>query len=287
MKRVRFVNKKDQLIVSKAEISQYFEFPDELLVNMFLPEHYSYTLVDESEHADICIVGIQHVDNTLLRDNEINIFLSVENLKVGRTHYKHFNMFGRDGNKKINYYLYNDICCLENDAYPVVHHRIRHFLKHSSTLSIPPVLFEHKKFCLFTSRNLLNDNKHRTIQQLSTVGEIHTIGQYNIGIHTCYHSEAILHVFSRYKFIICFENSKTDGYVTEKIFNVFLSKSIPIYDGPPNAHEILNPDSFIQYDNKGHFIEKVKLLQNSETEYEKFVSHSKNQSYDKSNILTF
>jgi|TARA_B110000114_G_C15076539_1_gene392073 alpha-1,4-fucosyltransferase len=40
--------------------------------------------------------------------------------------------------------------------------------------------------------------------------------------------------------------SKTDGYVTEKIFNAFLSGSIPIYDGAPNIMDYIFPNSFIQ-----------------------------------------
>ena len=70
---IDFSEKKDQLITSK--VTQYFEMHDLQCITQFLPSKYSYTIVDESEEADICFCGIQHRDNDLLRDNEINIFL--------------------------------------------------------------------------------------------------------------------------------------------------------------------------------------------------------------------
>lgn len=38
-------------------------------------------------------------------------------------------------------------------------------------------------------------------------------------------------VLGRYKFNICFENSNTDGYITEKIVDAFLTNTVPIYWG--------------------------------------------------------
>lgn len=38
-------------------------------------------------------------------------------------------------------------------------------------------------------------------------------------------------VISRYKFIISFENSNTDGYITEKLVDGFISNTVPIYWG--------------------------------------------------------
>ena len=76
-----------------------------------------------------------------------------------------------------------------------------------------------------------------------------------------------------YKFIICFENSKTPGYITEKIFNVFLAKCIPIYDGAPNVTSFINPKSFISFDNK--CLQKIRMLNASKDLYERTVSERK------------
>jgi hypothetical protein len=52
-------------------------------------------------------------------------------------------------------------------------------------------------------------------------------------------------VYSKYKFVMAFENSNEDGYITEKIMNVYISGAIPIYWGTSKVKEIFNPESFI------------------------------------------
>ena len=59
-----------------------------------------------------------------------------------------------------------------------------------------------------------------------------------------------------------FENSITDGYITEKIFNVFASGSIPIYNGAPNITNFVNSESFILY--KNHIKDIIELDQNDD-----------------------
>jgi len=239
--KVRFSEQANQLIVK--EVHHYSELQERQCLDIFLDK--SYEIVDETEPADICIVGIQHTDNSLLRDNEINILLCVENLSIGRKHYKHFNNFGRN-NPKINHYIYNDVSEPADDITPAVLCRMRYFNTLTAIHTIP---FNKKRFCLFMSRNGLNANKQDCIQRLSQYGEIEFIDKYNISHLTCYNDPELLRIFNLYKFVICFENSKTDGYITEKIFNVFLAKSIPIYDGAPNVCSFINKHAFIQYPN--------------------------------------
>ena len=69
MLRVRFSEKSKQLIVSESEQANYYELLDTQAIKIFLPDKYQYQIVDESEPANICIVGIQHTDNSLLRPN--------------------------------------------------------------------------------------------------------------------------------------------------------------------------------------------------------------------------
>ena len=51
-------------------------------------------------------------------------------------------------------------------------------------------------------------------------------------------------IYKDYKFVFCAENSDVDGYITEKIFLGFLSKSIPIYYGTKRIKDIFNDKSF-------------------------------------------
>lgn len=52
--------------------------------------------------------------------------------------------------------------------------------------------------------------------------------------------------YRKYKFVIAGENTiNLEGYVTEKIVNVMLADSIPIYIGAPDIEDHFNPKSFI------------------------------------------
>jgi hypothetical protein len=277
MLRVRFSEKEKQLIVSKSEQKNYFELLDTQAIEIFLPDKYQYKIVDESELADICIIGIQHTDNSLLRSNEYNIFLSVENFSVGRTHYKHWNKFGRSKNSLISTYIYNDVPHPVENIIPAVYSRVKYFnLIYPQYESIrSSIQFENKKFCLFTSRNGLNTNKNTVINQLSQLGHIDFLDKYDniLKSKSCYNSPELIQIYSQYKFIICFENSKTDGYVTEKVFNVFLSGSVPIYDGAPNIVDYIVPGSFIQYD--ANIVKKITMLANNPVLYNAIINKDK------------
>ena len=51
------------------------------------------------------------LEQLLLKDNEINILLSIENL-THWTNYAHYNMFGEYGNPKMHIYLYFQEFCV-------------------------------------------------------------------------------------------------------------------------------------------------------------------------------
>lgn len=80
-----------------------------------------------------------------------------------------------------------------------------------------------------------------------------------------------------YKFNICFENSKYPGYVTEKIMEAFLARTVPIYCGSPMVDADFNPKSFIDISKFNNFKEAKKyisFLDNNDVEYGKILSES-------------
>lgn len=77
-----------------------------------------------------------------------------------------------------------------------------------------------------------------------------------------------------YKFTIAAENSKTDGYTTEKILHPLSVSSIPIYWGSSLVNNDFNKDSFINVDDFSNFeelIEHVKQIDTDQSLYEKYV----------------
>ncbi|MBR1825359.1 MAG: hypothetical protein IJ770_02100 [Alphaproteobacteria bacterium] len=75
----------------------------------------------------------------------------------------------------------------------------------------------------------------------------------------------------KYKFTIAFENSRSNGYTTEKLMQPLQSFSIPIYWGNPLVTRDFNPKAFINcndYDNDfDAVIERIKELDNDPDKY--------------------
>ena len=63
--------------------------------------------------------------------------------------------------------------------------------------------------------------------------------------------------YQPFKFVICCENQRAPGYVTEKIINAMLANAIPIYFGAPDVADHFNPKSFI---NMGAFPSRKEAI---------------------------
>ena len=78
-------------------------------------------------------------------------------------------------------------------------------------------------------------------------------------------------IYKDYKFVLSFENSVADDYITEKIYQAMLGNSIPLYYGSSNIGEYFNTDSFINYNDFQSFdamVEKVIELDRDEDKYQ-------------------
>jgi hypothetical protein len=77
---------------------------------------------------------------------------------------------------------------------------------------------------------------------------------------------------SQYKFMICFENTQCDYYLTEKLMNAYLGKCIPIYWGCKQLPELVNTKALIYIDTASpekfkEAMEKVIELDNDWDKY--------------------
>jgi hypothetical protein len=55
-----------------------------------------------------------------------------------------------------------------------------------------------------------------------------------------------IETLSKYKFTLAYENmNEANGYITEKIFDALIAKTVPIYWGAENIEEYVNPKAFI------------------------------------------
>jgi hypothetical protein len=246
-------------------------------IDYFLPNKYNYIIVNSSEKSDITIWDIYLEDSSQLRDDEINIIICVENVPHWNV-YKHYLKYGEYNDTKIKIYLYNHInTIVKTDAYisiPLIHNYINYY---NNNITLEPseyTLFSNKKFCLMINKSRLNPQINQTVTRLQTLGEIDSLSMYpDLLSKSCYHSVELLNVFNKYKFIICYENSYTDGYITEKIFNCFFAKTIPIYKGSEKITNYINENSFIN--GRDNFIDKIIEIKDNEVLYNNYINSPK------------
>ena len=96
------------------------------------------------------------------------------------------------------------------------------------------------------------------IQQLSKIGQVDIYG--DLGIKLERKSE----LFRKYRFNICFENSRYPGYVTEKPFEAWELESVPVWDGIDQGN-YLNRNGLINVTENGfnHSLTKISYLENN------------------------
>lgn len=230
----------------------------------------------------IKVYYIQDVDETY-NSNNINVLLCVENCNYWK-HYKMINKYGNFGNENFKIYIYNHFNkIIQNEKYiviPLIFLQVEYFI--NNYINIKPttyVPFNNKKFCLqvsFSKNEQTRNITNQTLNVLSNIGQVDNISNYKELLHdkSCYHSNELLNLFQSYKFILCFENSLSDGYITEKIFNVFFSRTIPIYFGPNDKKYYFNKDSYLDM-NDNSIEQKIRTLNNNENEYNNIININK------------
>lgn len=233
---------------SQNKFIEYF-FPNNLVLNI---DNNIENNKNNTKTYNSIIYDIQLDNNSSLDETKFNILICVENCNA-HSHYKHYNKYNNFNNDKIRLYFYNHIykCIITNTymAIPVIYTQINYFINNYNIIK-PSLItkFNDKKFCLFVSNNKYNNiNKNLIKKYLKNIDICENLDIYKkqIANKSCYHSEELLTIFNKYKFIFVAENSIDDGYITEKIFNCLFAKCIPIYLGSHKIDYFFNKDCFI------------------------------------------
>jgi hypothetical protein len=263
---------------------------NEKFINYFLSFIDFNDFKNSNTKKNIVTYGIQDTSQYDITNNDnINILICVENCNYWK-HYKHFNLFGNYGDKKINIYIYNHISnFIKTQKYiviPVIYLQIDYFLNfYNSIKPTKYIPWINKKDCLIVSVNKTHNNLNSKINAIINNFKCdHIKNLIELKNLSCYHSIELLNTFNSYKFIICFENSLSDGYITEKIFNVFFSRSIPVYLGPNDVFRYFNSNNFI--DLRGNIDEIIKKMNNlnNEDSYINYINNPKiNSAFDNEN----
>ena len=136
-------------------------------------------------------------------------------------------------------------------------------------------------FCTFIVSNPKCPTRNTIFERLNEYKRVHSMGRYanNIGqlIPYPYWSDAFFGVVGQYKFMICCENTKMETYSTEKIVNPYMARTIPIYWGTPNIHNIFNPDSMLFLEDETEeamqrLIHRIIELDQNDDKYLEFIN---------------
>lgn len=69
-----------------------------------------------------------------------------------------------------------------------------------------------------------------------------------------------LSLLAKYRFALAFENSRYPGYITEKLFDCFFARCIPIYSGAPDVALYVPPSTFIDVRQFASYAELERFL---------------------------
>ena len=120
----------------------------------------------------------------------------------------------------------------------------------------PNILVPKKNICAVIS-NSNCPKRNYFLDKLQKIVKIDYAGNFRNNtpkIPGAYNSDDILNFYSQYKFVICLENTKQETYITEKIINGFLARTIPIYWGSNNIYDYFNKERFINIPNLSEIV---------------------------------
>jgi len=142
------------------------------------------------------------------------------------------------------------------------------------------ILASKTKFCAFLySQNV--DFRNSLFDVVSRYKPVDALGKargppnrpvdrqvYEVGRRT--YNDLAVQKYRPYKFVICCENSRHPGYVTEKMISAMLANAIPIYLGAPDVVDHFNPASFINvgaFPNWEHAVARIRELDQDDAKY--------------------
>jgi len=137
--------------------------------------------------------------------------------------------------------------------------------------------FKKTKFCSLIASHDLSGYRGEVFKVLNNIEKVDCPGKLfhnDNNLKTVFSNNKIEYL-KNYKFNICPENTQSEGYVTEKLFEALEAGCIPIYNGWSRDPEpnVINSNSFLWYDMDGNnegLIDKINFYNNNEDVFNTF-----------------
>lgn len=261
---------------------------DEIILNhyfknshRFLYDKYDVRLVKDYNNADVLFCSVFQPDTInfpLPQTVSTKILIVHENIRPNASWFEHFDYVisfahGLEWNpkhKRIPYWIYR---FYEHDA------KVRDLQEKSVTDSD----FYSRRFCNFIYSNPFSFRREFAHQLSNTYQKVDFGGRLDTNISpeevseitpSKLGTEGLIQKrtwMNKYKFSIAFENSSAEGYITEKITDAFVSRTVPLYWGDLRIKKDgFNPKAFLNYsDTPGHdaFVNRIKEVSENKNAY--------------------
>jgi hypothetical protein len=144
---------------------------------------------------------------------------------------------------------------------------------------IKPYWLIPEKFCCMIVSNGNVTSRNKILRLVNQYKRVDSAGKYmnnmvnvDVKLDCAYTSEEFIKFIAQYKFMICFENIIEGTYITEKIVNPFLARTIPIYFGTNYCNHVFNKDAFLSLEDESErsynaLLERIKELDYDDTKY--------------------
>ena len=228
-------------------------------VHRILKERYEVIFSDYPDYVVFSEFGGQNYDI----ENKINcvkLFLSIEN---------------RDPNFANTDYAIGIHYIDKEDRYfrkPTETHQLSAIQTVYNVTKVKNIDVSKKKFCAWVVSNGGGRVRNLFYDKLSEYKVVDSGGHFRNNVGGSVGNK--IEFLSHYKFSICMENSKTQGYISEKLVDCFEAGTIPIYYGDDTVLELLNSKSYIHIKNEDEFEEKIELIKkidNNDTLYQEII----------------
>jgi len=262
----------------KIAFLDFWKSDDESILNIFSEILILKNVeISDPNTADIIFYSVFGYEN--LKYNKPKIFFTGENRRRWNYNYQH-------DNNTIFYLTTNT-----HEDYPEIPvEKIKycpHFILWKDFLNYKKNRSQKKKFCCIVVSNQDNEVgcklRNKLFLDLSKYKKVDSAGKCfnNTGFLVSKNPKEYVEFMNEYKFMITFENSFGEGYVTEKIFNALCAGVVPIYWGDnKKAKEIFGKFPCLETDftcletDFHNLIKEIIQLDNDDEKYDKLNQES-------------